>query len=1184
MTVRILGAVQWRGSVRSGDVIKYNVTTTIGVQPEDRAISVTLRDLDRVERIRERSRTDGTVRYSGKLSGDVTGAEPGRRCLSDGGRPVETNDDLNSIAFLEAADPLLVVETESGTITAVNDAAVELFGCSRSSLVDAHWYEIHPKSDRDAYRERYAEAVAKGGTDIGIGEDDPVFVRTEDGDDVPVEIHSTAMTVGGTEYLVASVREATGRIERLRKLQRRATAMDASLTGISILNADEEYVYMNQCHADILGYDPEELLGGTWRQIYDQEQIEEIEETIFPKIAESGVWEGELVGRKKEGGRVPQMVNLTSLPDGGLICVNRDIGKRRQTEHRLEAIRERVGQFMLAETRGELVEELIAATTDIVDRPLAGYWTYENERDRLAPVDVSAAAEESDLTRPTFEHGSGLVWDAFEAGEPRYYANLATETGVYEPETPLRSEMIVPLESHGVLLVGSTDVDDFSSSERELLAILGKHATTALALLTRERELRAARDAREAERQQLRDIIDHIPHLVFAKNAAGEFLLVNEAVAEVYGTTVSELEGQTDAAFATEDHEVDHFRADDQHVLESGETVYRPEETLTDADGNERILRTWKVPFTPAGSDEDAVLGVATDITDYREVKTALERQRKLTALNRIGSVLLDAETSSEVCAVGAEATVAALNVPSVTVYEFDDEVGTLRPAGVADESAASNDRSQITPDDDALWEAFSHNRTKHIEAAQNCIGPRDADAQRGVIVVPLDTFGLLAVQTDEPDEVDVGFVETAARNLTAGLERAAQEAQVEALNEQLRAKNAALTTQQRLATEFREAQRRLQEAKSREAVYEVLLDFALTAGDDAWVGQWNASNHTIQPILEANEGGPVTVQGGTDEGSPSISPTLTAAMDSEAVSVPNTVRDTSYEQWSSRLLNCGYRSTVAIPVCHSGVIRGTMEVLSTPADGFDKNTIEYLEEMGRCAGFVLDRLDNRLDQNTIVETEVEWSADGILFPDVPEGTRFAASTIIVSAADDLSLTGQVRAPDQTTIERYFDTATWFVKPSIESLGGGVFAFDVNRTVGPDDRLRHLLNAIDAHSATLASVTSSASGEVTTFHVPAGRMRLLWEALRTTGDPQLVSKHRIEVDQARREPFAALTDRQTEVLSTAYRRGFFDQPKGVSGDELADQFDISRSTLHQHLRTAERKLLGTILDRSPDTD
>ena len=1126
----------------------------------------------------ERSWTD-TAHRSTKTSGETTNGELDGRCLPDGGRPSGT-DDLKALAFRRAADPLLVVRTESGAITAVNDAAVELLGRPRPSLVGAHWWEIHPKSDQAEYRERYAEAVAAGGIDIRIGEDEPVFVRTGDGDDVPVEIRSTVTTVAGVEYLVASVRKARDRMARLRKLRRRATAMDTSLTGISILNADEEYVYMNQCHADILGYDPEELLGGTWRQVYDQEQIERIEETVFARLAEDGVWEGELVGRKKEGDSVPQAVNLTALPDGGLICVNRDISKRRQTERKLEAIRERVERLMLAETRSEMIGELIAATTDIINRPLAGYWTYDDESDRLVPVDISTAAEESALTTPTFEHGSGLVWDAFEAAEPRYNADLETEAGVYDPETLLRSEVIVPLGSHGVLFVGSTTVDDFSSSERELLAILGEHASTALTLLKREQELRAARDAREAERRQLRDVIDHIPHLVFAKNRAGEFLLVNEAVADAYGTTVSALEGRTDAAFAAEDDEVDHFRSDDRRVLEAGETIHRPEETLTDADGNERILRTWKVPFTPARSDEDAVLGVATDITDYKQVKTALERQRKLTALNRIGSVLLDSDTPSEVCAAGAEATAAALNVSSVTVYEFDDDDGTLRPAGVADGSVASNDRSPITPADGELWEAFSHRRTKHIEAQQSCIGPEGADGRSELVAVPLDTFGLMILRTKAPDEVDTTFVETAARNLTAGLERAAQETQVEALNQQLQAKNTTLTRHKRLAGEFREAQRRFREARSREAVYGALIDFALTAGDDAWIGQWNASDHVIQPIFEASDGGLAKRQGGPGEDSPAV----TAATDNEAVFVPNTARDASYERWSSRLLNFGYRSAVAVPIGHSGVIRGAMEVVHTSVGGFDENTVEYLREVGRDASFVLSRLDDRAGRNTRSEIEFEWPAGGVLFPDVPGETRFTTSTVVVSAVDDVSVTGRVRANDQAVIERYFDTAPWFAQPSVESLGGDAFSFDVDRTVGPDDRLRCLVDAVEVHSATLLSITSSVDREVATFRVNSSHTRPLWEALRSAGDVRLVSKRRIDVDQSRTEPFAALTDRQTEILSEAYRRGFFEQPKGVSGDELADRFDISRSTLHQHLRTAESKLLGALLDPSADTD
>lgn len=53
----------------------------------------------------------------------------------------------------------------------------------------------------------------------------------------------------------------------------------------------------------------------------------------------------------------------------------------------------------------------------------------------------------------------------------------------------------------------------------------------------------------------------------------------------------------------------------------------------------------------------------------------------------------------------------------------------------------------------------------------------------------------------------------------------------------------------------------------------------------------------------------------------------------------------------------------------------------------------------------------------------------------------------------------------------------------------------------------------------------------------------------------------------------ALTDRQRDALQTAYAIGFFDWPRKASGDDVAEMMDISRPTFHQHLRTAERKLL-----------
>lgn len=57
-----------------------------------------------------------------------------------------------------------------------------------------------------------------------------------------------------------------------------------------------------------------------------------------------------------------------------------------------------------------------------------------------------------------------------------------------------------------------------------------------------------------------------------------------------------------------------------------------------------------------------------------------------------------------------------------------------------------------------------------------------------------------------------------------------------------------------------------------------------------------------------------------------------------------------------------------------------------------------------------------------------------------------------------------------------------------------------------------------------------------------------------------------------------LTDRQQEVLVTAYETGYFDRPRETTGAEVADQPGISASTFSQHLRAAQRKLLTALFE------
>lgn len=56
-----------------------------------------------------------------------------------------------------------------------------------------------------------------------------------------------------------------------------------------------------------------------------------------------------------------------------------------------------------------------------------------------------------------------------------------------------------------------------------------------------------------------------------------------------------------------------------------------------------------------------------------------------------------------------------------------------------------------------------------------------------------------------------------------------------------------------------------------------------------------------------------------------------------------------------------------------------------------------------------------------------------------------------------------------------------------------------------------------------------------------------------------------------------LTIRQIEALMLAIERGYFDSPARVSADEMARLTGLSRSTLMEHLRKAEGKLLLNVL-------
>lgn len=56
-----------------------------------------------------------------------------------------------------------------------------------------------------------------------------------------------------------------------------------------------------------------------------------------------------------------------------------------------------------------------------------------------------------------------------------------------------------------------------------------------------------------------------------------------------------------------------------------------------------------------------------------------------------------------------------------------------------------------------------------------------------------------------------------------------------------------------------------------------------------------------------------------------------------------------------------------------------------------------------------------------------------------------------------------------------------------------------------------------------------------------------------------------------------LSERQREIFELAQQRGYYTWPRETSASELADNLDISKTTMLEHLRKAEAKLLGSQL-------
>jgi PAS domain S-box-containing protein len=113
----------------------------------------------------------------------------------------------------------------------------------------------------------------------------------------------------------------------------------------------------------------------------------------------------------------------------------------------------------------------------------------------------------------------------------------------------------------------------------------------------------------------LQAVFDEIPDVIVLKDAKGDFLLCNQTVARLYGTTPDAMVGKHDGDFGVPQEIADAFRENVLGIMARGQTEVVFEDSLDAVSGERRHFKSIKRPFKDADGNNQ-ILVIAHDITD----------------------------------------------------------------------------------------------------------------------------------------------------------------------------------------------------------------------------------------------------------------------------------------------------------------------------------------------------------------------------------------------------------------------------------------------------------------------------------------------------------------------------------------------------------------------------------------
>jgi len=686
--------------------------------------------------------------------------------------------------------------------------------------------------------------------------------------------------------------------------------------------------------------------------------------------------------------------------------------------------------------------------------------------------------------------------------------------------------------------------------------------------VTLERDLRRSE---ELHRVTLNNMTD----TVLITDEDGEYTYVCPNVHFVFGYTAEEIRAQ-----GTIDRLLGEDLFDRDELAENG-ILKNIECTATDRAGREHTLLV---------NVREVDIQGGTLLYSCRDITKRKQREEALATLQELARAFLYAGTHDEIAQHIVEDASSVLDLDASAVYLFDADANELRPAA---HSQAMRDLHGPLPsvhgDDETLpGHGFISGTTLFFEDVHEAdrLGNRATDL-RSVIYIPLGDHGVFVAGSDAVgafDEVTRELADLLAATAEAALDRVSRESQLRAQERQLQQQNEQLTTLNRINETIRAIDQAVVQAETREEIDHTVCEL-LTSDDRfsfAWVGTVDPTTGTLDPRAWAgDEQGYLDSQRFAVDAS-GAEPAGETAATGEVTMVPNVAANLREDSWRTAALTRDFMSVLSIPLVYSDLTHGVLTVYADTRDAFDDTARAVLAELGETIAAALSAIERKNALLTTSMTRVEFEIDD---------PTFVLSRLAEDAGCTLSYQGGVQ---QTTEgSSVFVTVDDAELEAVEDAASALVGIDDARRISVDGdsgvlqlELTQPFLALELadHGAVFRAATADPTATTLTIDVPEtidvrNITRMVGETFaRVDLKSKQTLDHATEHD-IYAEFLSKLTDRQLEVVQTAYYSGFFESPRERTGEDVAATLGISPPAFYQHVRTVQRKLFTTLFEK-----